>query len=357
MMVQSLFEPWIMVPILGILGVSLSLIGSTAPALFSNQLIYFIAGFVLYLSISSIDYRIWSKFSKLFYIVSFIFLLTSFFGPQVRGSNRWIDIGFTRLQPSELIKPFIIVVLADFITKSKRNLVSSLIKPFLIFMPFLLFIFKQPDLGNVLVYLFSFIAIEITNGLSFFYLASITLLTGLMVPLFWFILKDYQKTRILSFLNPHTDPAGTGYNALQAIIAIGSGQIFGLGLGKGTQSHLLFLPEYHTDFVFASLGEELGFLGAAAVILFYFILLSRILYIAFRTDNKFGKAICMGGFSQIFIQVFINIGMNLGVLPITGITLPLLSFGGSSILSTFITLGLIQSVNMENRERSPIVIK
>src|SRR3989344_1570004 len=170
----------------------------------------------------------------------------------------------------------------------------------------------------------------------------------LFIPEVWSRLYDYQKVRITSFLDPSADPKGTGYNALQAIIAIGGGGLMGLGLGRGTQSHLLFLPEFHTDFAFASLGEELGFLGGITVIVFYALLLLWIFRIILNCSDPFAKMLCLALFSQILIQAFINIGMNLGVLPITGITLPLVSYGGSSILGIFISLGIIQSVSNNN---------
>lgn len=197
----------------------------------------------------------------------------------------------------------------------------------------------------------------VADGLPLLYLLGTFIIFGILMPVFWFILKDYQKARLISFLNPYTDPIGAGYNSIQSMIALGSGQLSGLGLGRGPQSHLLFLPEYHTDFVFASLGEELGFFGGLLVIIFYFILLGKILKTASTTQDDFGKLLIVGIFAQLFIQVFINIGMNLGLLPITGITLPLVSYGGSSIISTFIDLGLVAAVLRVSKSTKYIVIK
>ncbi|MBI5452140.1 rod shape-determining protein RodA, partial [Candidatus Gottesmanbacteria bacterium] len=342
------------VPILGLIGVSLAVIGSTAPALFSQQLIFFVIGFALYLIFSSLDYRLWKRFNWVFYIFSLLFLISAFFGVKVRGASRWIDIAGINLQPSELIKPLFILVIVSFLVKEARQ---GRLKSLLMFLPILILIFRQPDLGNVLVYLFTYLAIMVADGLPLLYLAISSLVFGILLPLFWFILKDYQKIRLLSFINPYADPLSAGYNSIQAMIALGSGQLMGLGLGRGTQSHLRFLPEFHTDFVFASLGEELGFIGASMVIIFYLILLGRILKAGSSTGDDFGKLLTLGIFAQLFIQVFINIGMNLGLLPITGITLPLLSYGGSSIISTFIELGLIASVLRISRARDTIVIR
>lgn len=346
----------IILPIIGLFGISLSLVSSTAISLFNQQLIFFLVGFFLYFVFASLDFRIYSRFTWLFYIVSIILLVATFLSPQVRGSHRWLSIGLFSPQPSELIKPMIIVVFATISREYKKNTLSALLKRFLLFLPIIVMIFRQPDLGNVLVFLFFFFAMEFINGFPWVYYLAGAATLGAFVPLFWHFLKEYQRVRLISFLNPQTDPVGAGYNALQAMIAIGSGGLFGQGLGRGTQSHLLFLPEYHTDFVFASLGEELGLVGGVIVVILYFLLLGRILSIAALTDDDFGRLLCIGIFSQLFIQVFINMGMNLGLLPITGITLPLVSYGGSSIISTCIGLGMVASVLRASKMRNPIVI-
>lgn len=347
----------LLIPVVGLIGISLSIIFSTTPLLFVQHLIFVIIGFILFLVFASIDFRIWPKFFWFFYILTIVLLLVTFVGQQVRGSSRWIDFGWFRLQPSELIKPFFAIIMADLFSRSFGRGWRNIIKPFLFFAPIVLLIFKQPDLGNVIVYFFIFAVCIILSEIPF---GSLMFGAGslfLFLPFAWNFMKQYQKTRILSFLDPKSDPAGAGYNALQAIIAIGSGRLFGLGFGRGTQSHLLFLPEYHTDFVFASIGEELGFLGAFLVLCFYFVLLGRILLIGSRQNNRFARLLAIGIFAQIFIQVFINIGMNLGILPITGITLPLLSYGGSSIISTFVGLGIVSNIGKSMRSENPIEIK
>lgn len=357
MIFSSLFDLGIVIPVFGLMGISLSLIASTTSDLLINQLVYFIIGIFLYIFFAGIDYTIWKRFSKIFYFGSLILLIITFLWSPVRGSHRWIEAGFLRLQPSELIKPFMTLVLADLITAGKAGYLKSFIITMLVFSPVVILIFRQPDLGNVIVYLVTFLAMVFISGLPVIYFISGGLIFGLLLPGLWSVLKDYQKQRIFTFLNPQNDPSGAGYNALQAIIAIGAGQFWGMGLGKGTQSHLLFLPEYHTDFVFASLGEELGFIGGTLVLIFCFILLARVLYCAYKTSDSFGRLICIGIFAQLFIQVFINIGMNLGLMPITGITLPFVSYGGSSILSSFIALGIVVSVRNGGGKIKPIVIK
>ena len=217
-----------------------------------------------------------------------------------------------------------------------------------------LLIFFQPDLGSSLVLLFSWLGILIGAGFDW-RLAVLGGATLLSSPfLFWRFLQDYQQQRILSFLNPTSDPLGAGYNLIQATVAVGSGQFLGRGLGRGTQSHLRFLPERHTDFIFASLAEELGFLGSAVLIFALVVLLWRILVIAQKSRDQFGFLISLGIFSLIFTQTFINIGINLGILPITGITLPLVSYGGSSLLAISICLGIIQNIN-QHAKKTPII--
>ena len=350
------FDPLIILPVVGLTGVSLFILGSTTPALFSLQAGFFLAGIVLCIFFAFVDYRIWTHFVWFIYFAALLLLMLSFLGPQVRGATRWLELGGIRLQPSELIKPFIILIFAHIISEKPPREVKTFGKICLLFLPFLIFVFKQPDLGNTIVYLLIFIGLLFIGDLSRKLIWIGTFLMTLILPLSWFILKEYQKQRIISFVNPNSDPAGAGYNALQAIIAIGSGRFTGLGLGKGTQSRLLFLPEYHTDFAFASLGEELGFLGGSLVIFFYFLLLGRILLVSFKSEDAYTKLLATGIFTQYFIQVFINIGMNIGILPITGITLPLISYGGSSLLSTFIGLGLILSI-IQRQKSAPLVIR
>lgn len=351
------FDPAIVFSVFGLTGISLSIIASTTAPLFFQQLIFFAVGGLFYLVFSSIDYRIWTKFKWILYLVSLVLLLITFLGPVVRGSSRWVDLGWIRLQPSELIKPFFIMILADLFSTNPARSIPALVRPLLFSLPIVFLIFKQPDLGNVIIYIFIFLALVFITEIPWLKLAGTVGIFSFFLPGVWFFLKEYQKSRLLSFINPQADPQGAGYNALQAIIAIGSGRFLGLGFGRGTQSHLLFLPEYHTDFVFASLSEEFGFFGASLVLIFYFILLGKILMIATGQKDQFAKFFTLGIFAQLFGQVFINIGMNLGVLPITGITLPFLSYGGSSIISTFIGLGIVANITRSVRLQAPIEIK
>jgi rod shape determining protein RodA len=340
-----LFIPVIILSIIG-----LAVIGSLTPNLFSHQLFYLITGLILFLIFGNIDFRIFERLKTIIYVLGIFFLATPLiFGQITRGAIRWLEIGPFKLQPSELIKPFMVIFFAGyFINQGKINARSFIISLSLLFIPVFL-IFIQPDLGSSLVVAFSWLGIllatDITVKSMVFYLSPFLL----SLPIMWRFLKDYQKQRILSFINPLKDPMGSGYNLMQAMIAAGSGQFFGRGLGRGTQSHLKFLPEYFTDFIFASLCEELGFVGAIATLLLFGVILWRILVIGRKAGNL-GMLICVGIFSYLFIQIVINIGMNLGILPITGIPLPLISYGGSSIITTMISLGIVGNISKLKKE-------
>jgi len=340
-----LFIPALILAIIG-----LAVIGSLVPDLLTHQLFYFVIGFILFLIFGIIDFRIFERLRTVIYLLAVIFLITPLiFGQITRGAVRWLEIGPFKLQPSELIKPFMVIFFAGyFIRQGKitaKNFVYSIL---LLFVPIFL-IFIQPDLGSSLVMAFSWLGILLAADITFksivVYLAPFLL----AVPMLWRFLKDYQKQRILAFINPLKDPTGTGYNLMQAMIAAGSGQLFGRGLGRGTQSHLRFLPEYFTDFIFASLCEELGFAGAMLTLVLFGVILWRILVIGKKAGN-IGMLICEGIFSYLFIQIVINIGMNLGMLPITGIPLPLISYGGSSFITTMISLGIVGNISRLKKE-------
>lgn len=338
------FDWLIFLPIVILGGFSLSLLASSGEKFLFPQFLFFSFGFFLFLLFSQIDWQIYKSLAVFAYLLSIVLLVLTFWGPQVRGATRWIEILGFRWQPSELVKPLIVISLASFFSSHPPKNLKTLILGLAILAPPLFLIFRQPDLGNVIIIAGIWLGIVYAAGLPFFLGVSAAVIFPLFLPLIWFLLKSYQKTRLVSFLNPYFDPLGAGYNSIQAMIAVGSGQFLGRGLGRGPQSHLLFLPEHHTDFIFAALSEELGFIGAALAIFAYAILLWRILQVAKNIKDPLASAILLGIFSQIFLQVFINIGMNLGLVPITGITLPLLSYGGSSIISTMIALGIVVNI-------------
>lgn len=314
--------------------------------LFVSQLLYLIAAFALMVALARIDAIILWWFAPIGYILANLFLLLSYLGPSIRGATRWIVILGVQLQPSELVKPLLLLAFAQYMsTHSPRNLANLPRLLVLFALPFFL-VFRQPDLGSSIVYAAFWMAMMLAGGLPLWILATGAGLSGIFLPILWSHLALYQKSRITTFLDPDLDPAGAGYNALQAMIAVGSGQFFGRGLGRGTQSHLRFLPEFHTDFIFATLVEELGFLGGGLLIAGYGILLYRIIAPLIRGSVADARVFIysFGLFAMLLTQIFINAGMNMGLIPITGITLPFVSYGGSSLLSTAVAFGILWAI-------------
>lgn len=331
---------------------------SINPSLAKSQMIFFLIGFLIFFLISKINFIIWPSFVPLFYILSLTMLILTFvIGKVTREAHRWIQIGSLSFQPAELIKPLLILCFSWIICKFPPRKFKNIIIQFLTLSIPAFLIFKQPDLGTSLVILFTWLGINLVFGIKKTYLLAGILFILVFFPLSWRLLAEYQRQRILSFINPVKDPLGSGYHLLQSTIAVGSGQFFGKGLGSGTQSQLKFLPERQADFIFASLAEEWGFLGSFFLIFLYFTLLLKILKIADDSNDKFGSTVCWGVFLMIFFQVFVNIGMNVGIVPITGITLPLVSAGGSSIISIMTSLGLVQSVASSQEKKRFLEIR
>lgn len=336
--------------ILPICVLSLLIIKSVAPSLFLNQLFWMIGGLIVFFLFSKANYKDFVVLWWIIYLTMIFLLVLVFLQPEIRGAHRWISLFVTRIQPSEIAKPLIVFCAASFLSFfPKLNFKKIFFFSLLFLLPVIL-ILKQPDLGNAIVFMFIFLILLLSSRFKVQYLFFGIILFLILSPFFWNHLAPYQKTRITSFVMPQYDVKGAGYNAYQALIAIGSGGFWGLGLGQGKQSHLRFLPEQHTDFIYSSLVEELGLLGGMILLFLYLGLLFKIASIIINSENDFSRYFLIGVFSQIFIQIFINVGMNLGIMPITGITLPLFSFGGSSILSTFISLGICASLTRENKE-------
>jgi rod shape determining protein RodA len=326
---------------------------------FYQQLLFLFIGFILLLICSRVDAVILWWLAPIGYVLGNIFLLMSYLGPNIRGATRWIMIGSMQIQPSELSKPFFILAFAYFISKYNPRFLKYLPLHIVLFLiPFLL-VFKQPDLGSSLVYASFWIAMQLAGGLPIMLVAASAGIMTLFAPVAWSVLLPYQRDRIFTFLNPALDPRGAGYNALQAMIAVGSGQFIGRGLGRGTQSHLRFLPEHHTDFIFATLVEELGFVGGLLLFVLYALLLMRIILPFFRgVRHDAGVFIySFGLFAMLFSQIFINTGMNMGLIPITGITLPFVSYGGSSILSLAIAFGFLWALQRGKLDDQAIAIR
>lgn len=330
-MSKSLWLP-VLISLLVLFCINILMISSIAPNLIFKQLIAWGIGVVLFFIGKQINLKQLNSYKWPIFIASCIFLiLPIIFNSITRGSRRWIYFAGQTLQPSELVKPGLMSFLAT------TNL------PLLHFVPVAI-IMAQPDLGSAISVLCLIIPIILYNKKLLKLSIILGLIFILISPLIYkYVLHDYQQNRILTFLDPKADPLGQGYNVIQSQIAVGSGGIFGKGYKKGTQGQLLFLPEKHTDFMFATTAEELGLVGISIVLFSYYFLISTLFNKAFSTKNRPLFLFTLGIAIQIWIQAFVNIGMNVGILPVTGIPLPFISVGGSSLMALLFSLGIIYS--------------
>lgn len=330
-------------------------IWSVNPELIINHLLSVAIGVGLFLIISRIDFIRYYMLWPVVYLLLIIGLVIVFSQPAVRGSHRWIDLGRFTIQLAELGKPALTFALAGFasffLLRSFRNVVTYLV---LGIVPTFL-VMKEPDLGNAVLYTVMIIVIMFAGYVKYRYLFYLALLAMLLLPIGWHALEGYQQDRLMAFVRPEYDPQGIGYNATQALIAVGSGGLSGKGLGQGTQSHLRFLPESHTDFIFASLTEELGFVGSFVMMGLYCVIFYRLLVYIIGSVHIFNRLFVTGIYIQLFIQTVVNVGMNLGLVPITGVTLPLVSFGGTSIVATFVSLGMCQAIYYSQRQDEMLI--
>jgi rod shape determining protein RodA len=321
-----------------------------AGGLASKQLYWFLVGMVAMLVALTVDYHHLDRLAYPFYsLVLLLLFLVLFIGSAGGGSQRWLHLGFFTLQPSEPAKLAIVLVLAKYLQYDEPpegHRLRDLWLPFLLVMPLMLLTLVQPDLGTAFILLLIFLSVILMGGLrlrSFFYLAA----TGVtFLPIAWHFLKPYQQKRIWTFLNPDFDPLGAGYHVIQSKIAIGSGRLLGKGYLGGTQHQLNFLPAQHTDFVFSVFAEEWGFLGCLILLGLYFTLIAFSLRVVARAKDRFGALLVFGMVTIFFWQVLINVAMVTGVLPVVGIPLPLLSYGGSSLVSVMVAVGLMINVGM-----------
>jgi rod shape determining protein RodA len=309
---------------------------------------------IMMLIISFINIKFWFITGYFFYIIVVALLVwTYLFGIKSSGSQRWIDLYFINLQPSELMKIFIILCLAKYFHRMKLENVNSiytiLTSLIIILLPMGLVI-VQPDLGTSLLIAISGIAVLWFAGINHKYFVYTMLGFLISLPFIISFLKPYQKLRVLTFLNPDRDPLGAGYQIIQSKIAVGSGGIFGKGFLKGTQSYLEFLPEKHTDFIFTLFSEEFGFVGSAFLLIIYAIIIYRIIAIGASSRSYFAKIFCYSFGAAIFVYIAINMSMVLGLLPIVGSPLPIMSYGGSSMLATMIGFGVVMSARVHNQQ-------
>lgn len=352
------FLSWdLLIPAAVLLVLSLTTLLSINAVFFRSQIFFLGISILAFLFFSQVNYQILRLYAVPFYIAAIILLiLILIIGIESRGAVRWVELFGFRIQFSEILKPFLAVSLSSFLANNQSYSAKTFFSIFCFLMPVVTLIFLQPDLGNALVYLGVALVILVTAGFPLRFFAFLTALAALAAPFFWMLLHDYQKQRLFTFLNPN-DPLGSSYNAIQSIIAVGSGMFFGRGLGQGTQSQLRFLPERHTDFIFAAISEGLGFVGALLVLLAFSYLFYRIYFAYGKSTDRFQRFFYISAFSIFFVQFFMNVGMNIGLLPIVGITLPFLSYGGSSLLSNFILLGLLSSIGKRGNTHTVLEIK
>lgn len=323
--------------------------------IYQRQILWVILGLALFFGISRFNYRnIWDVTYLLYAAIIFLLFLVFLLGVIRLGAQRWIKFGWLNFQPSELAKLITIIFIARYFSKksadnlyllpSRFGIFKGLIFPSIFVAIPAALIIEQPDLGSALLVFFVFLAMLYLSGIKRRYLVLVFAAIIILAPLLWHFLHDYQKQRLIVFLNPNIDPLGAGYTVIQSKIAIGSGGFLGKGWLSGTQSQLHFLPESHTDFVFGTFAEEWGFFGVSILLWLYYILIKQGFTIAQRTADQFGKLLASGITLMLTIQIFVNIAMNLGLAPVVGVPLPLMSYGGSSILVTFIALGILVNI-------------
>ena len=349
---------FLLYPVFILVVISLVTLLSINVAFFKSQLVFLTVSILAFLFFSQANYKLLAFYSKPIYIISLILLILVFFlGIESRGAIRWVEVFGFRFQFSEILKPFLSISFAGYLVNRKNYSFRSFIDILFLLAPIALLIFFQPDLGDALILVGVVFAVLIYAGFSFKYFLAVLLPMVAIFPAVWKLLHDYQRQRILTFFDPSKDPLGNSYNVIQSIIAVGSGMIIGKGLGQGTQSGLRFLPERHTDFIFATISEQLGFIGAIIILICFAFILYKIYVIFLNSDDSFCRIFSVIIFFSFLIQIFVNIGMNVGILPVVGVTLPFVSYGGSSLLSNFIFLGLLSSINKASKERPVLEIR
>lgn len=322
--------------------------GITHTPFYERQLMWGGVGLLVMFVVILINYKILEQLAVPFYLlVLFLLILVPLVGKTVYGAQRWLDLGFFSLQPSEFAKFSVLLMGAKFLAKDGETLGWRRLIQLLVIglIPFALIV-KQPDLGTGLTVLFLVGGMALFHGIKWKVLRICLVLIPLMLPMSWFVLHDYQQERILTFLDPSRDPKGAGYHIIQSQIAIGSGELLGKGFQEGTQSQLRFLPEKHTDFAVAVLGEEWGFVGSVGVVVIFCFFLFCIYSTICEARDRFGSTLCAGIFFYFFWQVMVNTGMVVGIMPVVGIPLPFISYGGTAMMVNCILIGIVLSVSI-----------
>ncbi len=326
-----------------------------------KQIIWILVSIPIMIVFTFIDYGTFSKASPIFYILIIILLIAVLFTESINGATSWFNIGKVSIQPAEFAKIIVIIALATYISRLQEKGREQISRPtrllialLIVAIPVLLII-KQPDYGTALTFVIATIFILFAAGIKKRYIITGILLAAILLPvLYFFVLPDHAKTRIDVFLNPNLDPRGAGYNVIQSKLAIGSGEFLGMGILKGNQTQLGFLYPKSTDFIFAVIGEEMGFVVAATVIITYVILITRSIYIAKTAKDNLGSYIAIGIAGILLFHMTENIGMTMGLLPITGVPLPFVSYGGSSLLTNMMMIGLL--LNISGRRQKAIFV-
>jgi rod shape determining protein RodA len=340
--------------VIGLINVYSATHGPTARGvsnLFWSQTIFVVVGWLVFTGLTFLDYRILMRFAYPFYGINIVFLvLVAIVGKTSLGAQRWINLGFFHYQPSETMKLVMVLVIAKYFHSHSRpegHSLRELVFPLAMVMLPAFLVIRQPDLGTGMMILAIVATMFLFVKIQTRVLIAAGIIICLAIPLAWkFTFKEYQKNRILTFVNPSRDPRGAGYNSIQSKIAVGSGRIIGKGFRKGTQGQLEFLPERHTDFIFSVLSEEHGFIGGFTTLCLFGLLFLMGIRVASQAKDKFGVLLTIGCMSVIFWHMFINVGMTTGILPIVGIPLPLISYGGSSLMTTMACLGIVSSVSL-----------
>ena len=320
--------------------------------LWQRQAMFWGVGLVAFVGICFLPTRVLGLGSWPLYLLALVLLaLVPLVGDVQMGARRWLNLGVVNLQPSEIMKWALMLVMANwFATREARSIRDLGVALVLALVPAMLII-KQPDLGTTLLLLFATTAMLIAAGLPWRWFALALVAAVASVPVLWHFMHDYQRKRVLMLLDPQSDPFGAGYHVIQSKIAIGSGGIFGKGFMQGTQARLHFLPEQHTDFIFSVLAEEGGFVTVALLLALYSILIVRILMISQRAHSRFASLVCIGVASIFLLYITVNIGMVSGLLPVVGLPLPFISYGGSALVTLMAALGLVMRTAIESKER------
>ena len=348
----------LLIQIFGIVGVLSASLSEGMPALFKKHLFYIALSWLMIFLFSREKFRNLLDLSLYIYLFNlFLLILVLVTGREVYGARRWLDLGFINIQPSEFMKLSLILLSAYLIPHIKGIRDRKIFLLFLAYSIPAIVTFKQPDLGTTATYFVPLIAMVFVRGIPARYLVGAVVIAVASFPMLWNMMKDYQKKRILAVLDPYSDYLGSGYQLIQSVIAIGSGGITGKGIMKGTQSQLAFLPESHTDFIFSVIGEELGFLGTSVLVIAIFLFLWRLLGYTKITLTQQETLFATGVFALLLFQYSVNILMALGLFPVVGIPLPFVSFGGSSMITFAILVGILQNIYRENTTAVPLLKK